>query len=81
MLNVDPSNLVFLKIYYTGFDEIIITFTDQNNRLLEIEDKVYLTLFINKKMMRYSIERRIRKYVKEYRFLSFRKKILKAIIG
>ena len=32
--NVEPSNLVFLKTYNTEFDEIIITFTDQSERLL-----------------------------------------------
>ena len=37
-----------MKTYNTRFDEIIITFTDQNGRLLEIEDKVNLTLLINK---------------------------------
>ena len=47
-LNVEPSNLVFLKTYNTEFDELIITFTDQNGGLLEIEDKFNLTLFINK---------------------------------
>ena len=45
-LNVEPSNLVFLKTYDTEFDEIIITFTDQNGRPLEIEGKVNLTLLI-----------------------------------
>ena len=49
LLSVEPSNLVFLKTYDTDFDEIIITFTDQNSRPLEIEDKVNLTLLINKK--------------------------------
>ena len=34
LLNVEPSNLVFLKTYNTEFDETIITFTDQNGRLL-----------------------------------------------
>ena len=47
-LNVEPSNLVFFKAYNAEFDEIFITFTDQNGRLLEIEDKVNLTLLINK---------------------------------
>ena len=47
-LNVEPSNLVFLKTYNTGFDEIMITFIDQNGRPLEIEDKVNLTLPIKK---------------------------------
>ena len=37
---------MFLKTY--EFDEIIITFTDQSGRLVEIEDKVNLTLLISK---------------------------------
>ena len=37
-----------MKTYNTEFDEIIIKFTDKNGRLLEIEDKVNLKLFINK---------------------------------
>ena len=48
MLIVEPSNLVFLKTYNSEFDEIIITFTDQNDRPLEMKDKVNLTLLINK---------------------------------
>ena len=40
-LNVEPSNLVFLKTYNTEFDEIILTFTVQNGRPLEIEDIAY----------------------------------------
>ena len=38
--NVEPSNLVFLKTYDTEFDDIIITFTNQNGKPLEIEEKV-----------------------------------------
>ena len=48
LLNVKPSNSVFLNTYKTELDEIIITFTDKNGRLLEIEDKLNLTLLINK---------------------------------
>ena len=48
LLNVESSNLVLLKSYNTEFDEIIITFTDQNGRPLETEDKVNLTLLIYK---------------------------------
>ena len=48
LLNVEPSNLVFLKTYNTEFDEIIITFSDQNGRSLEIENKVNVALLINK---------------------------------
>ena len=36
LLNVEPSNSVFLKTHNTEFDEIIITFTDENGRPLEI---------------------------------------------
>ena len=32
LLNFEPSNLVFLKTQNTEFDEIIITFGDQNGR-------------------------------------------------
>ena len=48
LLNVEPSNFVFLKTYNTEFDETIITFTNQNCRPLEIEDKINLRLLINK---------------------------------
>ena len=48
LLNVEPSNLVFLRTYNTEFDEIIKTFTDQNGRPLEIEYKVNSTLLIKK---------------------------------
>ena len=40
LLYLKPSNLVFLKTYDTGSDEINITFTDQNGRPLEIEDQM-----------------------------------------
>ena len=48
LLNVQRSNLVFLKIYNIEFEEIIIIITDQNSRPLEIEDKVNLAMVINK---------------------------------
>ena len=48
LLNIEPSNLVFLKTYNTDFDDITITFTDENSRPLEIKDKVILTLLIKK---------------------------------
>ena len=48
LLNVKLSNLVILKICNSEFGEIIITFTYQNSIPLEREDKVNLTLLINK---------------------------------
>ena len=50
LLNVKPNYLVFLKTYNTEFDDITITSTDEKGRLSEIEDKVNLTLLINKKI-------------------------------
>ena len=40
--NVEPSNFVFLKIYNAQFGEMVITFTDQSSRPLEIKDKEML---------------------------------------
>ena len=48
LLNAEPSNLLFLKTYNTQFVGIMITFTNQNGRPLEIEEKFNLTLLINK---------------------------------
>ena len=47
LLHVQPGNLVFLKTCNTEPDKIIITFMDQNGRLLKIKDKVNLTLLNN----------------------------------
>ena len=38
---------IFFKTRNTEFDDVAITFTDQVVRLLEIEEKVNLTLLIN----------------------------------
>ena len=48
LLNVETRNLVFLKTYNSEFDEVIITYKDQNGRPLDIDDKVNLILLINK---------------------------------
>ena len=40
LLNVKPRNSVFFKSFNTDFDEIVITFTNQNGRPLEIKGKV-----------------------------------------
>ena len=48
LLNIELSNLVFLKTCNTEFDDIKITFSDETGRPLEIEDRVNLALFINK---------------------------------
>ena len=47
MLNIKPSKVSILE-NFDEFDEIIIKFTDQDGRPLEIDDKVNLTLLTNK---------------------------------
>ena len=39
MLNMEPSNLVFLKTYNTEFDKIIMTLTNKNDRPLGIGER------------------------------------------
>ena len=46
LLDVSPSNHIFLKTFNSEYDKIIVWFTDQNSKLLEIEDRIYLTMVI-----------------------------------
>ena len=46
LLEISPSNHIFLKTFNSEFQEIKVWFTDQNNNLLEVEDKINITLII-----------------------------------
>ena len=46
LLDISPSNHIFLKTFNSEYDEIIIWFTDQNNRPLGIEDSKNIKLII-----------------------------------
>ena len=46
LLEISPANHIFLKIFYSEYDEIIVWFTDQNSRPLETEDRINLTIII-----------------------------------
>ena len=46
LLEISPSNHVFLKTFNSEFREIKVWFTDQKNRPLEVEDKINVTLII-----------------------------------
>ena len=46
LLDISPSNHVFLKTFNSEYDEIIVWFTDQNNQPLEIENRINLTMVI-----------------------------------
>ena len=44
LLEISPTNHIFLKTFKSEYDEIIVWFTDQNSQLLEIEDRINLTM-------------------------------------
>ena len=46
LLEISPSNHVFLKTFNSEFQEINIRFTDQTSTSLEVEDKINVTLII-----------------------------------
>ena len=43
LLDISPANHIFLNSEY---DEIVVWFTDQNSKPLEIEDRINLTMVI-----------------------------------
>ena len=46
LLDISPSNHIFLKTFNSEYDEIIVWFTDKNSKTLEIEDRINLMMII-----------------------------------
>ena len=46
LLEISPTNHVFLRTFNSEFQEIKIWFTDQTSKPLEIEDRINVTLII-----------------------------------
>ena len=46
LLEISPTNHIFLRTFNLKYDEIIVWCTDQNSQPLEIEDRINLTLVI-----------------------------------
>ena len=46
LLEISPTNHIFLKTFNSEYDEIIVWFIDQNSKALEIEDRINLTMVI-----------------------------------
>ena len=46
LLEISPTNHIFLKTFNQDYDEIIVWFTDQNSKPLAIEDRINLTMVI-----------------------------------
>ena len=59
LLDISPKSFIFLKTFDSEFSYIEVSFTDQNSRPLEIEDKISITLVINQSITcknRYAIQ-------------------------
>ena len=46
LLEISPTNHIFLKTFNSEYNEIKVRFTDQNSIPLEVEDKINLTMVI-----------------------------------
>ena len=46
LLEMSPTNHIFLKTFNSEYDEIKVWFTDQNSQPLEKEDRINLTMVI-----------------------------------
>ena len=46
LLEISLTNHIFLKSFNSEYDEIIVWFTDQNSKQLEIEDRINSTMVI-----------------------------------
>ena len=75
-LDISPKNFIFLETFNPGLLYIEVCFTDQNSKLLEVEDKINITLtkLYSIKQMHYSVDSKDRIFIKCYQFLSFAKK-------
>ena len=46
LLEISPTNHIFLKTFNSEHDEVIVWFTDQSSQPLETEDRINLTMVI-----------------------------------
>ena len=46
LLEISPTNHIFLKTFNSEFQEVKVWFTDQTSKPLELEDKINVTLII-----------------------------------
>ena len=46
LLEISPTNQIFLKTFISEYDELIVWFIDQNSQALEIENTIYLMMVI-----------------------------------
>ena len=46
LLEISPTNYIFLKTFNSEYDKIIVWFTYQNRQPVEIEDRINLTMVV-----------------------------------
>ena len=46
LLEISPTNQIFLKTFISEYDKLIVWFIDQNSQALEIENTIYLMMVI-----------------------------------
>ena len=46
LLEIPPTNHIFLKTFNSEYDEVKVWFTEQNSKPLEIEDKIHLAMIV-----------------------------------
>ena len=46
LLKISPPNHIFLKTFNSKFQEIKVWFTDQTSKLLEVDNRINLTMII-----------------------------------
>ena len=44
LLDISPTNHIFLKAFKSEYDEVKVWFTDQNSKPLEIEGRISLAM-------------------------------------
>ena len=47
LLDISQKKIIFLKTFNSEFSYTEVWLTDQNSKLLEIEDKINITLVVN----------------------------------
>ena len=75
LITISHHSLTMLKTTNAEFQSVELWFTDQDNRLLQIEDSVNITLILGRDYKTEILNRRkFKKYVTGFSFLSFKRK-------
>ena len=56
LLEIYPTNHIFLKTFNSDYDEIKVWFTDQISQTLETEERINLTMLIKWKIWKWDIQ-------------------------